>query len=86
MMTVTATEARKTFFELIKQTSQRHEIIEVQHKSGNAVIMSAEDYESLQETLHLLSQPDFKQKFNQSVLEADSGDVASFEEVFGEPL
>lgn len=86
MMIVTATEARKTFFELIKQTNQQHELIEVQHKSGNAVIMSAEDYESLQETLHLLSQPDFKQKFNQSVLEADSGETESFEEVFGEPL
>jgi antitoxin YefM len=86
MMTVTATEARKTFFELIKHTNQRHEIIEVQHKSGNAIIMSAEDYESLQETLHLLTQPDFKMKFNQSVLEADSGNVKSFEEVFGEPL
>ncbi|MFU8789446.1 MAG: type II toxin-antitoxin system Phd/YefM family antitoxin [Methylobacter sp.] len=86
MMTITATEARKTFFELIKQTSQRHEIIEIQHKSGNAVIMSADDYESLQETLHLLSQPDFKQKFNESIQQADAGDVASFEEVFGEPL
>lgn len=85
-MTITATEARKTFFEIIKQTNQQHEIIEVQHKAGNAVIMSAEDYEGLQETLHLLSQPDFKQKFNQSILEADSGDVVSFEEVFGEPL
>lgn len=48
--------------------------------------MSAEDYESLQETLHLLSNPNFKQTFNQSVKEADEGDVASFEEVFGEPL
>jgi antitoxin YefM len=86
MMTVTATEARKTFFELIKHTNQKHEIIEVQHKSGNAVIMSAQEYESLQETLHLLSQPDFKKTFNQSVLEADCGNVASFEEVFGEPL
>lgn len=86
MTTITATEARKTFFEIIKQTNQQHEIIEVQHKTGNAVIMSAEDYESLQETLHLLSQPEFKHKFNQSVLEADSGEVASFEEVFGEPL
>lgn len=86
MMTITATEARKTFFELIKQTSQRHEIIEIQHKSGNAVIMSADDYESLQETLHLLSQPDFKQKFNESIQQADAGDVASFEEVFGEPF
>ncbi|BBP45147.1 hypothetical protein THMIRHAS_05200 [Thiosulfatimonas sediminis] len=86
MAMMTATEARKSFFEIIKQTNQQHEIIQVQHKSGNAVIMSADDYESLQETLHLLSQPDFKQKFNQSVSEADSGEVASFEEVFGEPL
>jgi antitoxin YefM len=85
MMTLTATEARKTFFELIKQTNQQHEIFQVQHKAGNAVIMSAEDYESLQETLHLLSQPDFKQTFSQSVAEADAGDLASFDEVFGEP-
>ena len=84
MMTITATEARKTFFEIIKQTNQQHEVFQVQHKAGNTVIMSAEDYESLQETLHLLSQPDFKQKFNQSVHEANSGEVASFEEVFGE--
>lgn len=86
MITITATEARKTFFELIKQTNQQHDIIEVQHKSGNAVIMSAEDYEGLQETLYLLSQPDFKQTFNQSVLEANADEVVSFEEVFGEPL
>lgn len=86
MITITATQARKTFFELIKQTNQQHDIIEVQHKSGNAVIMSAEDYEGLQETLYLLSQPDFKQTFNQSVLEANAGEVVSFEEVFGEPL
>ncbi len=86
MMTITATEARKTFFELIKKTTQQHDIIEVQHKSGNAVIMSADDYESLQETLQLLSQPDFKQAFNESIQQAETGDVASFEEVFGEPL
>lgn len=86
MMTITATEARRTFFELIKQANQQHEIVEVQHKSGNAVIMSTDDYDSLQETLHLLSQSDFKQKFSQSVQEADTGEVASFEEVFGESL
>jgi antitoxin YefM len=86
MLTMTATEARKSFFELIKQANQCHEVISVQHKSGNAVIMSADDYESLQETLHLLSQPDFKQAFNQSVAEADAGDFNSFEDVFGESL
>ncbi len=86
MVTMTATEARKAFFELIKQTNQQHEIIEIQHKTGNAVIMSAEDYESLQETLHLLSQPNFKQTFDQSVEEADKGQTDSFEDVFGESL
>lgn len=86
MMTMSATEARKTFFDIIKQTNQQHEIIEIQHKSGNAVMMSADDYESLQETLHLLSQPNFKQLFTQSVAEADKGEVVSFEDVFGEPL
>ena len=86
MLTMTATEARKSFFELIKQTNLCHEVISVQHKSGNAVIMSADDYESLQETLHLLSQPDFKQTFNASVAEADAGEVDSFEDVFGESL
>lgn len=85
-MTMTATEARKTFFDIIKQANQQHEIIEIQHKSGNAVMMSADDYESLQETLHLLSQPNFKQRFAQSVAEADKGELVSFENVFGEPL
>lgn len=86
MLSLTATEARKTFFELIRQTNQQHEVFEVQHKTGNSVIMSADDYESLQETLHLLSQPEFKQTFSESVKQADSGEVMSFEEVFGEPL
>ncbi|MBE0484483.1 MAG: type II toxin-antitoxin system Phd/YefM family antitoxin [Bacterioplanes sp.] len=86
MITLTATEARKTFFELIKQTNQQHEVIEVQHKSGNAVIMSSDDYESLQETLHLLSQSNFKEAFVESVAQADAGEVVGFDEVFGEPL
>ena len=86
MFTITATQARKSFFELIKQANQCHEVISVQHKSGNAVIMSAEDYESLQETLHLLSQPGFKEAFDQSVAEADAGNVDRFEDVFGESL
>lgn len=40
--------------------------------------MSADGYESFQETLYLLSQPDFKQMFNPSALEAVSDKVASF--------
>jgi len=84
MINLTATEARKSFFELIKQSNQQHEIFEVQHKSGNAILMSAAEYESLQESLYLLSQPSFKEHFTGSVQEADRGDVVEFDDIFGE--
>ncbi len=84
MINLTATEARKSFFELIKQSNQQHEIFEVQHKSGNAILMSSAEYESLQESLYLLSQPSFKEHFTESVQEADRGDVVEFDDVFGE--
>jgi len=86
MISVNATEARKAFFDLLKQANQQHEVIRVQHKSGNSVLLSEDDYESMQETLHLLTQPGFFEAFNKSVQEANSGDTLNFEEVFGEPL
>ena len=84
MITLTATEARKSLFELIKQSNQKHDIFEVQHKSGNAILMSETEYESIQESLYLLSQPGFKEDFSLSIAEADTDDVVSFEAVFGE--
>lgn len=84
MISLNATEARKSFFELLKQSTLQHEMFEIQHKAGKSVIMSAEEYESLQETLYLLSLPDFKAGFERSVHEADQGDVVTFDAVFGE--
>jgi len=84
MINLTATEARKSFFDLIKQSNQTHEIFEVQHKSGNAILMSADEYESLQETLYLLSQPNFKDSFLETVKEIEEGELVSFDNVFGE--
>jgi len=86
MISINATEARKAFFDLLKQANQQHEIIRVQHKSGNSVLLAEDDYESMQETLHLLTQPGFIETFNQSVKEAEKGETVGFEEVFGEPL
>ena len=85
MITLTATEARRTLFDLIKRANQTHDVVRVQHKSSDAVIMSSEDYESLQETLLLLSQPEFKDAFNESEREIQNGELLSFEDVFKEP-
>lgn len=85
MIGLTATDARKMFFELIRAATEKHQIYRVRHRSGNIVIMSEDEYESLLETINLLSVPGFREGFSQAVTEAERGETLSFEEVFGEP-
>lgn len=84
MATLTATDARKGFFELLKGANERHEIYHIRHRNGDAVLMSEEEFDSLMETLELLSSPGFREEFEVSKREAEAGDTVSFEEVFGE--
>lgn len=85
MSTITATNARKTFFDLMKGVNQKHEIYHISHKDGAAVLMSEEEFESLQETLILLSSKGFREDFERARKEVENGDTVSFEDVFGEP-
>ena len=85
MSTITATSARKSFFDLMKGVNQKHEIYHISHKDGAAVLMSEEEFESLQETLDLLSAKGFREGFDLACKEVETGDTASFDEVFGEP-
>ena len=84
MATITATDARKSFFDLLKGANERHEVYHIRHRSGDAVLMSEAEFASLQETLELLSAPGFREGFETSRKEAEAGDTLSFEEVFGE--
>ena len=86
MPTITATNARKDFFEIVKGAAEKHEIYHIHHRKGDVVLMSEDEYESLLETLNLLSIPGFKEKFELSQKEIASGETVTFEEVFGEPL
>jgi len=53
---VSISQAREKLFPLVRQVNEDHVVIEiVARNGGNAVLMSAEDYESLQETLYLFS-------------------------------
>ena len=56
MAAVSISHARDHLFPLVRQVNDDHVVIEiVSRHGGNAVLMSAEDYESLQETLYLFS-------------------------------
>jgi antitoxin YefM len=53
---VSISHARENLFPLVRRVNEDHVVIEiVARHGGNAVLMSAEDYESLQETLYLFS-------------------------------
>ena len=85
MSTITATDARKSLFELMKGVNQKHEIYHISHRNGAAVLMSEKEFESLQETLGLLSTKGFREDFDQGCKEVKKGETRSFEDVFGEP-
>jgi antitoxin YefM len=51
---ITATEARRRLFPLIEQVNNDHTPVEIVHKHGNAVLVSKEDWDAMQETDYLL--------------------------------
>lgn len=56
-MAITASEARKNLFPLIKQVNDDHDTVEIVSKHGNAVLVSADDFAALREGAYLLRSP-----------------------------
>lgn len=61
MTTVTATEARRQLYKLVDEVSESHEPIQITGKRGNAVLVSEDDWRSIQETLYLMSIPGMRE-------------------------
>lgn len=57
MTNTNITNFRKNIFEYIEQAVEFNEVINVNTKNGNAVVMSEQDYRNLIETLHIASVP-----------------------------
>lgn len=56
-MAISASEARSRLFPLIQQVNDDHEPVRINSKGGDAVLMSADDFDSWQETIYLLRSP-----------------------------
>ncbi|MBW2594037.1 MAG: type II toxin-antitoxin system Phd/YefM family antitoxin [Deltaproteobacteria bacterium] len=67
MPTLTATEARTKFYRLIDQASLSHEPILITGKRGNAVLISEDDWRSIQETMYLLSTPGMRESIREGL-------------------
>jgi antitoxin YefM len=56
-MAITATEARRRLFPLIKEVNADRIAIEIVSNHGRAYLVAADDYESMEETDYLLRSP-----------------------------
>ena len=61
MTTITATKARVRLYQLVDASAESHEPIQITGKRNNAVLISEDDWRSIQETLHLVSMPGMKE-------------------------
>lgn len=84
MTTLTATDARREFFNVVKGAADKHEIYRIHHRRGSVVLMAEDDYDSMVETMELLATPGFRESLKKSVEQMHRGETVSFEEVFGE--
>jgi antitoxin YefM len=81
---ITATDARRNFFQIVKGATELHKIYRIQHPKGSVVMLSEEEYDNLVETLELLSIPGLLESLDRSVRQIDDGDTYSMDDVFGD--
>lgn len=61
MHSLTASEARANLYRLMDETAESHEPIIISGKRSNAVLLAAEDWSAIQETLYLLAVPGMRE-------------------------
>jgi len=69
MTVLTASAARANLYRLIDQASESHQPILIAGKKASAVLVAAEDWAAIQETLHLLSVPGMGKSIRESMSE-----------------
>ena len=57
MTGMTATEARKRLYTLLRTVAESHEPIQITGKNHSGVLVSESDWRAIQETLYLISIP-----------------------------
>lgn len=82
MKSVALSEAKDKLSALVEEADSTHEIIQItRHGHAAAVLMSADDLESLHETLHWLSQPNIREDVRDARVAVAKGDVVTGEDL-----
>ncbi|MFD3803171.1 type II toxin-antitoxin system Phd/YefM family antitoxin [Streptomyces sp. NPDC058611] len=74
-MSVSAGEARATLLSLIERVTTDHDPVRITSERGDAVLMSAADYDAWQETVYLLRSPANARRLMEAVARDREGDA-----------
>ena len=69
MTNITASQARANLYRLIDEAAESHQPIHISGKRSSAVLVSAEDWAAIQETLHLISIPGMRESIKEGMAE-----------------
>jgi len=69
MTTLTASQARARLYKLLDRAASSHEPIQITGKRANAVLVSEDDWRSIQETLYLVSIPGMRASIRKGLKE-----------------
>ena len=67
MKSLSATEARKSLYRLIDEVRVTSEPVQIEGKRSSAILIARDDWEALQETVHLLSIPGMRESIRQGI-------------------
>ena len=67
MTTLNATEARAKLYALIDEAAKFHQPIVIKGKRSNAVLLSEDDWNAINETLYLVSIPGMRESIMQGM-------------------
>jgi antitoxin YefM len=67
MHSMNASEAREKLYRLLDETANAHEPVLITGPRANAVLIGEEDWNSIQETLYLLSVPGMRESIKEGL-------------------
>ena len=70
MTTLNVTEARANLYKLMDDATVNHEPVVITGKRGNAVLLAEDDWNAINETLHLLSVPGMRESIVEGMQES----------------
>lgn len=84
MEKLTAAAARKDFENMVKLVTEENKVYQIESAKDSAVLISYKEYESLQETIKLLSIPGLRESLQRSLQQIKNNETYSLDEVLGD--